>query len=360
MLLEHTYREKLMAIQSHFTKFHNKIKLTRESDDYSNARKKDESIMSAVRTAFNDEGYPVVDDFLQGSFSTHTAIHSLDGDFDIDHAVVIDNSNAPNNPIDPKKVVKKVLDDRGFKHAKIKKPCITADYASLSLHIDIPVYRKSDDSYQLAVGKEHSGEEHREWSASAPKELKDWVNDTEMYANSPNNTQQQFIRIVRYIKRWRDHKFSSDVRSKVFSIALCVMAKQCFQQAFDKDGKPEDLKALKATVDRILLNGYFHPAGTDKYKVSVYLPVTPRRDIFDGSSTDTGTQLQNKLNNLKNKLEDTCTENDEVKQCKILNKLFGDDFIVPDNSDSSNNSSGSASTLAAFSSAGVVGTSQGA
>lgn len=349
-----------MAIQTHFTKFHNKIKLTRESDAYSDARKKDSSILSEIRKAFSDEGYPIVDDFFQGSFSTNTAIHSLDDDFDIDHAVVIDRDKAPENPVDTKKTVMKVLNNHGFKNAKIKKPCITADYSGLNLHIDITVYSKSSDSYKLAVGKACSGEDHREWSNSDPKGLRDWINETKDYADSPNDTQQQFIRIVRYIKRWRDYNFSPVVRSKVFSIGLTVMIKERFEPHFDEDGKPDDLQALKATVDNILNHNYFLLAGIDKYKVSVYLPVTPRRDIFDGSSVDTGTQLRNKLSTLQTKLDDACNEINEVKQCKIFNKLFGDDFKVPEDSDNSGNSSSSRSRLAAFSSAGVVGTSQGA
>ena len=39
--------------------------------------------------------------------------------------------------------------------------------------------------------------------------------------------------------------------------------------------------------------------GDNKYRVGVGLPAKPWRDIFDGSSLDTGTQLYNKLKHLK-------------------------------------------------------------
>ncbi|ENC6707677.1 nucleotidyltransferase [Vibrio harveyi] len=343
-----------MAVQTHFIKFHNKIKLTRESVDYRDAREKDSSILSQVRTAFCSAGYPIIDDFLQGSFSTNTAIQSLDGDFDIDRAVVVDFDKAPDDPVTAKRKVKEVLDNRGFRNAKIKNPCVTADYASLNLHIDIPIYAKSGESYKLALGKANSTSVNRKWSDSDPKGLRNWINDTSSYTTSPNDTQQQFIRLVRYIKRWRDHKFSADVRRKVYSIGLTVIIKQCFQPCFDQEGKPDDLRALKETVDRILSSGYFYLVGVSKYKISVLLPVTPRMDIFANSSSDTGTQLQNKFVNLQTKLGEVQSEVDEGKQCEILNKLFGDDFEVPENS------SGAKNSLAAFSSAGVVGTSQGA
>ncbi|NOI69613.1 nucleotidyltransferase domain-containing protein [Vibrio owensii] len=343
-----------MAIQTHFIKFHNRIKLTRESSDYKEAREKDDSILSQVKTAFRDEGYPVVDNFLQGSFSTNTAIHNIDGDFDIDHAVVIDYFKAPDDPVVAKRTVKRVLDERGFKNAKIKKPCITADYLNLSLHIDIPVYAKYGSSYKLALGKMNSNDNHRKWTEADPKGLRDWINDTNAYWDSPNDTQQQFIRLVRYTKRWRDHNFSSDVRKKVFSIGLTVMLKENFEPSFDENGRPEDLAALRATIGRILSSSYFFMVGEGKYNLTVALPVTPYIDIFNGSSVDTGTQLYNKLSSLKSKLEQIELEQDVTKQCKTLNQIFGADFEVPECDSSSK------SNLAAFSSAGIVGTSQGA
>lgn len=104
-----------------------------------------------------------------------------------------------------------------------------------------------------------------------------------------------------------------------------------------------------------MLNGeYFHSLGNDQYKVMVGLPVIPYRDIFDGSSVDTGTQLRNKLKKLLDKLEDALEKGDEIKQCKILNWLFGDDFKVPEKK------SESSKAKVVYPTAGVAGTSHGA
>ncbi|MGL5395366.1 MAG: nucleotidyltransferase domain-containing protein, partial [Shewanella sp.] len=139
-----------MSIQGCFSQFYKNIKITREDKDYSNAREKDDSILGEIKEAFNSNGYPVIDNFLQGSFSTHTAIRNKDGDFDIDRAIVIDADKAPSNPLTPKKIILDVLEKRGFKNAKIKKPCVTADYSSINLHIDIPLYKLSFGQYYLA------------------------------------------------------------------------------------------------------------------------------------------------------------------------------------------------------------------
>jgi len=344
-----------MSIQAKFLKFHDKIKLGREDAEYKNAREKDDSILKDVKKALKEEGYPVIEDFLQGSQSTATAVKHPVDDFDIDRSVVIAFDDAPDDPVKVKKIVLKVLEDRGFKNAKIKKPCVTADYASLSLHIDIPLYREQNGEYELAVGKKNSKDENKEWSSSDPKGLRDWINNKDDYVGSAIDKLKQFKRTVRYLKRWRDVKFSSDIAGKVFSIGLTVMAKEKFKPNFDDNGKASDLIALQDTVSAILNGWYFIYQGNDQYKVTVNLPTSPWRDIFDGSSVNTGTQLYNKLTSLKNKLDKVIDEEDLTKQCKLLNEIFGDDFEVP-------SSSSRASTVAkaTYVTAGAAGTSQGA
>lgn len=341
-----------MSLQSKFFKFHDKIKLSREDSDYKNAREKDDSILKAVRSALKEEGYPVVEDFLQGSMSIATGVKHPCEDFDIDRAVVIAFDDSPKDPVKVKKIVLNVLEDRGFKNAKIKKPCVTADYTSQKLHIDIPIYREKNGTYELGIGKKNSSEENREWSESDPKGLKEWINDSSHYLGSSNKKLEQYKRLVRYLKRWRDNKFSTSVAKKVFSIGLTVMAKEKFSPSFDDSDKANDLVALRDTVDAMLNGGYFSYQGEDLYKVRVNLPKSPWRDIFYGSSLNTGTQFYNKLKSLKSKLDKAIEETDLVKQCQILNEVFGEDFEVPTSSLNTNK--------AVYSTAGASGTSQGA
>lgn len=345
-----------MTIQQRFSKFHDAIKLSREDDAYKKAREKDDSVTSDVKKAFSDAGYPVIEDFIQGSLATHTGVKRKGEDFDIDRAVVIDSADAPDDPVKPKIVVcDEVLENRGFKNARVKTPCVTADYASENLHIDYPVYRKSGSSYELAIGKRGSGEAQRYWDHADPKGLKIWVVDKSGYGGSADAKVRQFYRIVRYLKRWRDEKFSSDICRKIYSIGITVMAKQCFYPVMDDEGRPNDLTALKNTVSTMLTRGYFINQGDDTYVVSVTLPVTPYREIFHNNCKSTGTQFRNKLKSMEGKLTDAIAEDDEKKQCKILKDLFGDDF--PDCDDAKKNDR---SDMRRFATAGAVGTSQGA
>ncbi|HGE6073969.1 TPA: cyclic GMP-AMP synthase DncV-like nucleotidyltransferase [Vibrio cholerae] len=343
-----------MSLQNQFSKFHDKIKLGREDDSYREARTKDSSILDDLRDEFKNAGYPIIETFIQGSFSTHTGIKHPVADFDIDRAVVIDADNAPNDPVEVKKLVLKVLEKRGFKNARIKKPCVTADYINLNLHIDIVIYRKRGQQYELAVGKLNSNVENREWSPAEPKKLIEHINDSSQYIGSADLKNRQVKRLVRYVKRWRDEKFGQNVGKKVFSIGLTLMLKDKFRPSISYDGKVNDLQSLRDTISAILNANYFQSVDYSKYKVNVQLPVQPYRNVFENSSIDTGTQLYNKLNAMLTKLDQALNEDSLSKQCEILQELFGDDFEVPEKEQDSN------AKKVAYSSAGVVGTSQGA
>lgn len=340
-------------MQKKFFKFHETIKLGREDNKYKDAREKDDSICAELKAAFRDAGYPVIDSFIQGSLRTATAIKHSKNDFDIDRALVIDASSAPEDPVEVKKLVYEVLERRGFKNAKIKMPCITADYATLNLHIDIVIYRKNGDSYELAVGKRNSNKTIKEWSPSDPKGLINYINDNSDYIGSGDDKLSQYKRLVRYMKRWRDENFQDTVRKKIYSIGLTVMLKEQFKPSLDDEGKSDDLKALRDSVEAIINGHYFKMQADGNYRVKVNLPVSPYKDIFDGSSIDTGTQFRNKLEAMLKKLDKVLTEGSLKKQCEILRELFGDDFETVE--ESTNNSA-----KIAYSSAGLVGTSQGA
>lgn len=345
-----------MGTQTHFTKFHDKIKLGRKDDAYKKARDRDDSIKREVTKEFKDAGYPIVADFIQGSLKTHTGIVPISGDYDIDRALVIDADTAPENPVTPKKKALDVLENRGFKNAKIKKPCVTADYASDNVHIDLIIYKRSGEQHYLAVGKKNSDENNREWAISDPLGLMEWIVDfSDCDDDEAEDVRKQFYRLVRYVKRWRDVQFSETVGAKVFSIGLTVMVKQSLESSFSTEGASQDLEALRATVEAILDAGYFDEEEDGKYRVRVDLPVEPYRDIFYGSSLDTGTQLYNKLKNLAKQLKKAEELSDEREQCEILNELFGDDFQVPDPP-----KGGSKAKKAVYPTAGVVGHSQGA
>ncbi|AWX99675.1 hypothetical protein A8139_06435 [Marinomonas primoryensis] len=201
----------------------------------------------------------------------------------------------------------------------------------------------------------------------------EWIDSVDEYVLGSTSKRKQLKRLIRYIKRWRDVNFNEDVKKKIFSIGLTVMVKEQYSPNSFSSEVDDDLKALKKTVDSILEENYIRaPFRTSDYRLHVRLPKQPKRDVFqhkidggraDGSDLNVGMQFRNKLLKLQSELQSTLDEKDEIKQCKILNKLFGDDFEIPKQDNNSSTKATSTITsggAALLSSAGASGTSQGA
>ncbi|KZN60837.1 nucleotidyltransferase domain-containing protein [Pseudoalteromonas luteoviolacea] len=319
-----------MSLQSQYDDFAKKIKLTRESDKYKEAREKDDTIYGKIKDAFKEKGYKISRTKILGSMGSYTSVVPLNGDYDIDRGIFVTKESAPTNPIEIKKVIKDVLKNHGFSEPKIKKPCVTADYKSKPIHIDYVVFREEGDVIELAVGKENSSEDNRKWDKNDPDGLQDWL--TWKDEGTTSAQRQQFYRLTGYLKRWRDHKYSSNEseRKKVYSIGLAVMLKEQFDASVNNKGIPNDNEALKNTVEGILNSNYFRKSWfSDKYDIRVDLPKSPYRDIFDGRGENVATTLRNRLDKLKGVLEKVDEEEDLHKQCEMLRGEFGEDFPLP-------------------------------
>ncbi len=327
-----------MSIQKQFMKFHDTIKLTRENARYKEAREKDDSIKAEIKAAFKEAGYPIVEDFIQGSMAdgVNTGIVSIYGDRDIDRALVIEAEDAPEDPIAPKKTLRDTLKRRGFANPKIKKPCVTADYVSNDLHFDYTIYRRdSAGGLELAVGKEFSTDAGKKWDASDPKGLINHLKNPT--GNLTPLEKDQMRRIARYLKRWRDVQYqTASERKKVYSIGLTLMAKDSFSKQITEDGVPNDLLALRETLYCLLhQKPYFNLTDyqNQKYDVKVLLPVSPWRDVFDNHGSSVGTLLRSRLITLLKKCDEALAEEDVVKQSEILQRQFGEDFPIAEKTD---------------------------
>jgi len=350
-----------MSLQNQFSKFEEKIQLTWFDSKLKEIREKDNSIQDDIRSAFKDNGYPVIEFFQQGSYATQTCIEPLNegDDYDIDVGVVIDADNAPDNPVEVKKTLRDVLIDRNLKNPKIKIPCVTAQYyedGEKKFHLDYPIYKKDQSKLYLAIGKEFSDEKIRKWESGDPKGLIDWVNNKSAFFSEENYL--QYKRLVRYMKRWRDYCITGIERKSVYSIALTVMIHEKYQSSISSDGDSNDLESLRKTISTILESNYFKFIKLDdnnnpQYEVVVKLPVEPWRDIFNKHGRTLGTFLYNKFSTLQKKLDDVSNESNLKKQCKILaDDVFGDDFPIPENNQESSNKK--------FKEAGFIASPQGA
>lgn len=314
------------AVQKHFEDFHSKIKLD-EDDEKATLREKRDTLLSALRKNLADD-VPKFDEFHQGSYSMHTGVVPLDGNYDIDMGLIFDcKKDKYPDPVALKKKIRDALDTHG-RSVNIRRPCVTVNYMrgdKIAYHVDLAVYAKRDDGYlDIAKGKENSEASKRVWERSDPKKL------TEVICTAFTDTYDlaQYRRCIRYLKRWRQVQFSSGAP---LSIALTVAAQKWFKPYFEMSGKAGDLQAMLNWVNAIL--GQFQWAsanGSSHLRLAVTLPVIPYGDLMGWMTEGQMSTVKAKFEVLRDALQKALDEELPEDACKVLNKQFGDDFTVPE------------------------------
>lgn len=319
------------AVQKQFEDFHANIKLD-EDDEKAKLREKRDTLLKTLTANLGDD-VPSFESFIQGSYSMHTGIVPLDGNYDIDVGLIFDcKRDQYPDPVQLKKKVRDALDSNG-RTVVIRRPCVTVNYVrngETDYHVDLAIYAKRDDDLlDLAKGKENSSDDFRVWEISAPKSL------TKVICSAFQDSDQlsQYRRCIRYIKRWRNVQFRNG--GAPLSIALTVAAKEWFKPRFSTSGKPTDLLALLDWVKAMLSRFESVHTNDDGWheRLKVALPVTPFSDLMAGLSKGQMASFKQKLETLRDALSDAYDEDLPEDACKLLNKQFGDDFKVPEKSE---------------------------
>lgn len=316
------------AVQKHFEDFHSKIKLDND-DEKAKLREKRDILISALVKGL-DEDVPKFETFNQGSYSMHTGVVPLDGNYDIDVGVIFDcDQNTYPDPVILKKKVYAALNSHSSRTVQIRRPCVTVHYISngeTDYHIDLVLYTKNSNGLlAIGKGKENSSEEFRFWEDADPKELTNLI----CTAFTDSSHLAQYRRCIRYIKRWRDVQFRNG--GAPLSIALTIAARDWFKPHFESSRKPADLLALLNWVSTILKKFEWSPRNGEAVEaLKVDLPVTPGGDLMERMSNKQMAAFKQKLEALQKSLESAYDEDLPEDACKILKKQFGDDFIVPE------------------------------
>lgn len=319
---------KMPAVQKQFEDFHANIKLD-DDDEKAKLREKRETLLKTLKANLGDD-VPTFEKFDQGSYSMHTGVVPLDGNYDIDVGLIFDcKRDKYSDPVELKKKVHDALNSNG-RTVAIRRPCVTVNYmrdGKPEYHVDLAIYAKRDDGLlDLAKGKESSAEEFRVWETSDPKKLTELI----CAAFKDANELAQYRRCIRYLKRWRHVQFRNG--GAPLSIALTVAAKAWFKPRFETSGKPTDLLALLDWVKAIL--AHFETTYTDgdgwHGRLKVTLLVPPYSDLMAGMTKGQMATFKEKLEALRDALSDAYDEELPEDACKLLKKQFGDDFKVPE------------------------------
>ena len=314
------------AVQKQFDEFHSNIKLD-EDDEKARLREKRETLVRALKANLGED-VPSFEYFNQGSYSMHTGVVPLDGNYDIDVGIIFNCKREKYaDPVTLKKKVRDALNSYG-RTVNIRRPCVTVNYmrgGEVDYHVDLAVYVERDDGLlDLAKGKENSDPRKRVWEVSNPKQLTSLICSVFTDADE----RHQYRRCIRYLKRWRNVQFSSGAP---LSIALTVAAMLWFKPYAETSGKPCDLLAMLDWVKAMCAQ--FQWSNTDEglhERLHVALPVTPYGDLMAWMTKAQMERFQLKLEDLRDALQDAYTEDLPEDACKLLNKQFGDDFRIPE------------------------------
>lgn len=331
----------MAKIQQQFGEFDGNIRLGRFKENKTLRDKRDiiqRKLNERLPGVFEDHGEECPEYFFrdQGSYELGTGVKPLNGDYDIDQGLYFDVDKEDWDPVILKKRVHKALDGH-TDEVWIRRPCVTVQYHEAEepiYHVDIAVYANAngDGKARLAVGRESTPENERKWELSHPKALKEKIKEK----FSDKDDRGQFRRVVRYLKRWKDNKFSPDGSAAPLGIGLTVLAyddlKATYSDRFART--PDDLLALRNLISAIL--GRFAlvwDAAEERFvrRLSATLPVEPFNDVFEQMTNKQMEAFEDKLKRMKDSLDFAADAVDPHDACKELNgKVFGDDFPVPE------------------------------
>lgn len=331
-------------LQKYFRQFHDTIAVKRDQEKALLAEKREriqrsltDGIEQQRKAGAKIPTYKLVN---QGSYAMGTGIKPKDGDYDLDVAVLfeLDKGYQP-DPVVVKEWVHNAVENHTTR-VEMRRPCVTVYYQAQGepiYHLDFAVYSaaNADGRTYLALGKPGSKAELRKWEESDPQRLIEIVKNK--FADAEDA--KQFRRCIRYLKRWRDENFPMDGYAAPRGIALTACALKWFAvQKLSYGGTVtyDDHVALTALV-RSMLKHFASPVDTESQglidRLSVTLPVPPGNDLFEKMTNAQMVPFREKLEKLLEALEQAKHDPDPHTAATKLQKLFGDDFPVPEKSD---------------------------
>ena len=313
----------MAAVQEQFREYHGRItpgffdgeEPLREKRDAIEARL--ERNLSKTATSEEPE---ILALRIQGSYQTRTTVKKIDGEIDIDVGLYLGVDTDEFGPVTVKEWVYEALD--GHTHCvEFRRHCIRVHYRR-GFHVDIAVYaggRPDGEESCLAVGKQYSGSEQREWKRSDPRRLHELI--IERFSEKGRS---QLRRTVRYLKRWSELRFRPVGNEAPTGIALTTAAYKYFEPKFSGPfggGAPDDLEALRHLTGRLL-------DSFDGDEIHLQFPAEPHDDLFGEMSDCHQANFREELQGLKEALDKAHRSGDLNRACEILAEVFTEDFPV--------------------------------
>ena len=326
-----------MSLQTQFEKFNKKIRLSPEKLE--ELREKREILLTKLRA---DEDLPSFEEFEQGSYKMRTEVEPIDKEYDIDVGLRFNvNKSDYEDPLILKKKIRDILKNHTDYGAEIKNPCVTVTYkkaGKTAYHVDLVTYTYEDKNNKesqkyLARGKEFANIDNKKWEEADPLGLIDKIEN-----KYDGEDKEQYKRIIRYLKRWKNIKFSQNGNNEIPGIGITLLAYNLFipiktYDSLEEKYRHNDFEALIQFIEKIKNKfeiKYDNENAIYKYTIVVKLPVQPYTDVFSKMTLNQTNKFKQEIDKLYEDLLLIENEIDIIEQCKKLNKIFGDDFEIPE------------------------------
>ncbi len=321
-----------MDLQKEFERFHDNIKLDDENEIL---REKRDILLNKLKNHITSDAASY-STFVQGSYAMGTGIRPENNDYDIDVGIRFDINRYEYNPLDPKRWVRDSL-DKHTKSVKIRKSCVTVTYQTNSepiYHVDFAVYsaNNTDGKLYIAKGKETSDDSDIKWEVSDPQGLLNAIRS--MYSDADDRS--QFRRVVRYLKKWKDHNSKLVGNGAPSGIALTCLAYNYFsvRKTYDSIGKTSSYNDLAALLNLVELiqtqfrTKYNINTQSQVHIISESLIVEPYNNLFEKMSENQMETLYQEFGKMIDKLKEAQKKERKSEACSLMVDLFGKDFPV--------------------------------
>jgi hypothetical protein len=309
----------MYAFQSNFLKLHERIKLG-NTDENATLREKRDAVLDRMRKKLT------FDWFNQGSYAMGTGVVPVKADYDIDVGIVF---TGPTRPADPL-TIKQWVYDAVYGHTanvEWRRHCIRVQYVKAgepTYHVDLAVYWK--DAYgnlTLAVGKQNSAADKKEWQDADPKGMVAQVTN-----HLVDEDKWQFRRVIRYLKRWKNLHFAAEGNAAPPGIGITIAALKWFSPkkvqwnattaaGYDDLGATLDLvNSMRSAFRSTWRNGEYARA------IELPMPVKPYKDVLARMSNQQMKEFEERLDKLSARLSDARTNGTVAN----LVAAFGADF----------------------------------
>lgn len=242
----------------------------------------------------------------QGSYPMHTIITPESGDYDLDDGVYLQGLGTDTDKWPAASTVHRWIVDAtaGYTNEppQDKNRCIRVRYAA-NYHIDLPIYAMDASGRPLIFDK--SADKPYE---SDPRAFTNWFHD------NVNQRGTQLRNVVRYLKAWRDHHYSTGAAA-ASGLGYTILAVSNYVP------KERDDLAFAETVKAI----YTHM----KYSGSIRKPTFPYEDLTSWWDETKRANFLAKLESLRDRSVDAIEEADKGVAAKIWKRrVFG--YRFPD------------------------------